>query len=62
MSECKPRRCWWCGEERLHFSDWEQKPLFGREWIRLCEPCATERLNEPLRGLLGMRKIGDDDE
>ena len=62
MSECKPRRCWWCGKERRHFSDWEQRPFGVREWMRLCEPCATKRLNQPLSGLLGMRKIGDDDE
>ena len=62
MSECKPHRCWWCGKERRHFSDWEQRPFGGRKWMRLCEPCATKRLNNPLSGLLGMRKIVDDDE
>ena len=62
MSECKPRRCLWCGKERSHFSDWEQMTLFDRKWIRLCEPCATKRLDNPLRALLNMRKIGADDE
>ena len=56
------RRCWWCGKERRHFSDWEHMPVCGRKWMRLCKPCATRRLNNPWNALLNMRKIGDDHE
>ena len=63
MSDLTPHRCGWCGKERRHFSDWEQMTVGDdSKWMRLCKPCATRRLNNPWNALLGMRKIGDDDE
>ena len=48
-------KCGWCGKQRSRFSDWEQKSSHG--WLRLCNPCATRRLNNPYNALLNMRRI-----
>lgn len=49
-------RCFWCGKEKTRFSEWEQEH-HAKGWQRLCNPCATRRLNNPYNALLGMRKI-----
>ena len=53
-------RCGWCGKPRRRFSEWEQQVLAGRnegQWKRLCNRCATRRLNNPYSGILPMRRV-----
>lgn len=61
MNEAK--RCGWCGKPRTRWSNWEQETLGlskEPEWKRLCNPCATRRLNNPYNGLLPMRKVREE--
>lgn len=52
--------CAWCWPKpripRKANSDWEQKNLSG-EWKRLCNRCASSRLNNPWNAQLPMRRI-----
>lgn len=52
-------KCRWCGKNRKP-SNWEQESLVGKnagQWLRLCDPCANRRLNNPWNALLPMRKM-----
>ena len=63
MSTKDLARCGWCGRYKTKLSNWEYQALgwagSERTWIRLCDPCATRRLNNLYNALLNMRKIGD---
>ncbi len=54
-------RCPWCGltyNSQRSMSDWEQKTLNG-EWKRMCNRCATRRLNNPYGYALPMRNAAN---
>lgn len=49
--------CKWCGKHNRRESDWEQKNIMTKEWLRLCIRCANSRLNNPFNALLPMREV-----
>ncbi len=49
-------RCVWCGKQRKKWSKWEQRNIRTNKYERLCNYCATKRLNNPWNALLDMQK------
>ena len=40
-------RCEWCNKEKKTMSNWQAQHLY-KGWLRLCKPCASRKLRDPL--------------
>lgn len=49
--------CHWCGRARRKMSEWEQLDVTKKTYHRLCNPCATRRLRNPLNAMLPIRRV-----